>query len=281
MKYIKNFLKGIVIGVSTLVPGVSGGTMAIILGIYDKIIHSISNFFKDIKNNTIFLGVVGVGGLIGIFAFSNIIDYGLKNFRFIMIFLFLGIIVGGMPVLFKKAEIKSIKVFDIIMFLIGVILVVLTSFSKSTVVNLASSEGMINMLFMVLAGFIMAVALVLPGISGSFFLLTIGLLELTTSAIKNLNMPYLIPFALGIALGVILTTKALESLMNKHTKPTYLIILGFVIGSIFVIFKDNIPSGIDILYSAIAMIVGYFITNTITRLGKRYGEEEVCNKTKM
>jgi len=281
VKYIKNFLKGIVIGVSTLVPGVSGGTMAIILGIYDKIIHSISNFFKDIKNNTIFLGVVGVGGLIGIFAFSNIIDYGLKNFRFIMIFLFLGIIVGGMPVLFKKAEIKSIKVFDIIMFLIGVILVVLTSFSKSTVVNLASSEGMINMLFMVLAGFIMAVALVLPGISGSFFLLTIGLLELTTSAIKNLNMPYLIPFALGIALGVILTTKALESLMNKHTKPTYLIILGFVIGSIFVIFKDNIPSGIDILYSAIAMIVGYFITNTITRLGKRYGEEEVCNKTKM
>lgn len=274
MKHFYNFLKGIVIGISTLVPGVSGGTMAIILGIYDKIIHSVSHFFINIKANIVFIATVSIGGIVGIFAFSNIIDYGLKNYRFIMIFLFLGIIAGGLPVLFKKAELKSLKPFDYTLFIIGILIVVAMSFSKSTIVNLASSDGITNTLFMVLAGFIAAIALVLPGISGSFFLLTIGLYEMTTSALKDFNLPYLIPFAIGTGLGIILTIKVLENLMKKHTRPTYIIILGFVIGSVIVIFKDNIPYGINILYSLISLIAGYFLTSSIIKIGKKHGVED-------
>lgn len=271
MTHIKNFVKGIIIGLSTLVPGVSGGTMAIILGLYDKIIHSISSFFKDIKNNIIFLGVVGVGGAIGLFGFSNVMAFLMENIRYVMIFLFLGIIAGGMPVLIKKSEINFKKITPLwaVLFFVGIAAVVAMSFSKSTVVNLATGEGAIMMLFMVLAGFIYAITLILPGISGSFFLLTIGLYEITMTAISDRNLSYLIPFAIGIILGVVLTTKLLENLMKKHLTATYIVIIGFVIGSVVVLFLENIPSGINILYAVISFIAGYFLTYCITRLGEK------------
>lgn len=272
MKHIASFFKGIVIGISTLVPGVSGGTMAIVLGLYDKLISSISNFFKDIKNNIIFLGVLGVGAAVGVFGFSAVITYLLDNIRFVMIFLFLGIIIGGLPVLVKRAEINKITPKSATLFFVGAIIVVAMSLFETTVVNLASGVGFINMLFMVIAGFITAVALVLPGISGSFFLLTIGLYELTTTAVAERNLTYLLPFALGVALGIILTTKVIENLMKKYKSGTYIVILGFVAGSVIMLFIKNIPYELHIIFSILAFLAGFLITHTIT---KKSGESIV------
>lgn len=266
MKHINNFLKGIVIGIAMLIPGVSGGTMAIVMGIYDKLIHSASNFFKDIKNNIIFLGIVFLGGAAGILAFSNIIDYGLKNLPFVTIFLFLGIIVGGFPILVKQSNVKKIKRLDIVWIILGFVIVLGMSFVKDTVVNIASEQGIINMLFMVLAGFIASIAFILPGISGSFFLLIIGLYDFTISAIKDFNFMYIIPFGFGALLGVILTVKIIEKLLNNHRQPLYLVIFGFIIGSVVSLFIDNIPYDIHILYSILAFIAGAAITLAVNML---------------
>ena len=98
MKGLINFLKGIAVGIATLVPGVSGGTMSIILGIYDNLIHAVSSFFQDWKKNLLFLGEVALGGLLGMACFSSLLEGALIRYPFVMKFFFMGVIFGGLPV---------------------------------------------------------------------------------------------------------------------------------------------------------------------------------------
>ncbi|HHW69566.1 MAG TPA: DUF368 domain-containing protein [Tenericutes bacterium] len=268
MKHFINFFKGIGIGIATLVPGVSGGTMAIILGIYDEMIHAVSNFFKKIEDNVKFLFLIGLGAITGLVLFSKIIEYFMSNYKFIMMYLFMGIVIAGIPVLFKKAntEIKNKK--DYIYLVIGFLIIFLMTLNVGTIVNLSNNTGILSFLFLIVAGIVIAIALILPGISTSFMLLTLGLYEKTISAINNLDINYLIPICIGGLIGVLGTTKILERFMNEHPRKTYFIILGFVLGSLLEIFP-GIPEGINILYCIISFIFGYVI---IRYISKKYGE---------
>lgn len=268
MKKLVYVIKGIVIGIATLVPGVSGGTMAIILGVYDEMIHAISSFFKDVKGNIIFLGTLGIGGVIGIGAFSKLIEFSLDNFKFPMIYLFLGIIIGGIPVLYKKANVGDKKKKDWVYFAIGFLIILIMSIYNGTIVNLAASTGVLNFIFLLLAGIIIAVALILPGISTSFMLLALGLYDITLKAINNVELNYLIPIVLGVGIGVIATTRILENLLNNKPRPTYMLILGFVLGSIIEVFP-GIPSDLDIVVSFIAFVVGYVV---IKYMSEKYND---------
>ena len=201
MKKIVLFIKGIVIGIATLVPGVSGGTMAIILGVYDKMISSVSSFFKHIKQNTIFLGILACGGVLGIGLFSRLIKFCLTEFKMPTIYLFLGIITGGIPLLYKKTNSAHNHKKNYIYFVIGLGLIIIMTFYKGTIINLAKSGGILNYLFLLLAGIIVAIALILPGISTSFMLLTLGLYDITINAINNLEYNFLIPFSVSLNLS--------------------------------------------------------------------------------
>jgi putative membrane protein len=271
MKNLTNIFKGIVIGIATLVPGVSGGTMAIILGIYDQMIHALGTFFKNIKENTIFLATLGVGGIIGIVAFSRLIEYSLENFKFPMIYLFLGIILGGIPVLYKKTLVsgkdeKDKK--DWLCFAIGFLIILIMNVYNGTLVNLAVTTGFLNFLFLIIAGIIIAVALILPGISTSFMLLAIGLYDITLNAINNVDLEFLVPIIIGVGVGVITTTKILENLLTNKPRPTYMLILGFVLGSIIEVFP-GIPMGLDIIVSLITFVLGFL---AIRYMSNKYGE---------
>jgi len=283
-----NIIKGIVIGIATLVPGVSGGTMAIILGLYDDIIHSISSFFSDIRKNTLFLLTVGIGGVIGLFGFSWIMKFLLSNFRFPMIYFFIGVIIGGIPVLYKKTANADKKTADWIYFAIGFIIILVMKIYDGTIVNLANSTGLLQFVFLFFAGIVIAVALILPGISTSFMLLAIGLYDIFIDAVSNIKLNYLIPIGLGTVFGVLTTTRILESSMNKKPRQTYLLILGFVVGSIIEVFP-GLPGGIytllsagttgfttevllgiaEIFASVAALILGYFL---IRFMSKKFGD---------
>lgn len=268
MKTIIHIVKGVIIGIATLVPGVSGGTMAIILGLYDDIIHSISSFFKDMKGNIIFLGTVGIGGVIGLFGFSRLMKFCLENFKFPMIYLFIGIIIGGIPVLYKKASTGKRNIMNWIYFVIGFAIILVMSLYTGTIVNLASSTGALKFVFLFFAGIIIAVALILPGISTSFMLLALGLYDITVNAISNVEVNYLIPITLGVAFGIIATTKLLENFMAKKPAQTYMLILGFVIGSIIEVFP-GIPAGLDIVISIATFLLGFIV---IRAMSEKYAE---------
>lgn len=263
MKFIKNFLKGIVIGIATLVPGVSGGTMAIILGIYDDLIHSISHFFEDIKAHTMLLLEIGLGGLTALVLFSKILESALESQPFVMRFLFIGVICGGIPVLYKKSTSGKKNKGDLLFLLIGFVIVLLMGSDPATTTTLATSQGVLSIVFLLIAGVVVSIALILPGISASFMLLTLNLYDVTLNAVNNRNVPFLIPLGIGVVIGVLATTRAIENLLKKYPSKTYLLILGFVIGSIIPVFP-GIPKGISIVTSLIAFIVGFIAIRYIS-----------------
>ncbi len=211
MDKLVNVLKGIIIGIATLVPGVSGGTMAIILGVYDDIIHSISSFFSDVRKNAVFLATVGIGGVIGLFGFSRLMEYLLANFRYPMIYLFIGVIIGGIPVLYKKTDTGNKKAVDWIFFAAGFVIVLIMNLFNVTIVNLANSTGILQFVFLFVAGIVIAVALILPGISTSFMLLAIGLYDVFIDAISNVKLNYLIPSVWGWFSGFLLQQGSLKT----------------------------------------------------------------------
>ena len=264
MKYIKNILKGIAIGIATLVPGVSGGTMAIILNVYDDLIHSIGSFFEDWKKHIILLLQIGIGGLTGILLFSKVLENALSNYPFVMKFFFVGVIFGGLPVLYKKASAGKKDKKDLLFLIIGFAIVLLMSAEPTATTALATSKGITSIIFLFIAGIIIAIALILPGISASFMLLTLGLYDVTLNAINTRNIPFLIPLGLGVVVGTLATTKAIEKLLQKYPSRTYLLILGFVVGSLIPVFP-GVPQGITILTSILAFVVGFIIIHWISK----------------
>lgn len=264
MKHIVNFFKGIVVGLATLVPGVSGGTMAVVLGIYDDLIHAIGSFFENWKKHFILLLEVGLGALTSLILFSRLLDNALKTYPFVMKFLFIGIIFGGIPVLYKKSREGKKDFKDFLFLIIGFVIVIVMGLEPSVTTTLAASQGVLSIIFLFIAGIIIAVALILPGISASFMLLTLGLYSVTLNAVNTFNVPFLIPLGIGVIAGTLGTAKTIEKLLQKYPSRTYMLILGFVIGSIFPVFP-GIPQGFTILSSLLALVLGFLFISWLSK----------------
>jgi putative membrane protein len=262
--HIINFVKGIAIGIAVMIPGVSGGTIAVVVGIYDKLIRSVSSFFKSIKENALFLAVVGFGGIGGVLLFTFAFTSLYESAKFEFIFLFLGLIIGSMPILFKNVNLKETSPLNFLWLLPGIALVVSLMFVKTSVTS------NITPLLMFFAGLVASVAFIVPGISGSFFMLMIGLYEITLNDLINFEFSLILPFLAGAVIGVILTAKVIEWLLKKYKNATYLVIIGFVAGSAISLLVDYIPHGIHILYSAIAFVAGVGIAALLNKISKRF-----------
>ncbi|TDT50264.1 putative membrane protein [Fonticella tunisiensis] len=263
MKYLRNILKGLAVGVATMIPGVSGGTMAVILGIYDDLIHSIGSFFEDWKKHTSLLFQVGLGGLAGILLFSKLLETALNNFPFAMRFLFIGVICGGLPVLFRKSAEGKRGKWDFLYLLAGFIIVLAMSAEPATAA-LVTSTGFLSIILLLIAGVIIAVALILPGISASFMLLALGLYDFTLKAINDRNIAFLIPIGLGVLIGTLATTRTIERVLRRYPGKTYMLITGFVTGSLIPVFP-GIPQGFSILSSIFAFASGFALIRWISK----------------
>lgn len=264
---LKNTLKGTVIGSAMLIPGVSGGTTAIILDVYDDLISSVSSFFKDTKKSLFTLLTIGVGALLGILFFSKAILYITSKFYMPMMFLFFGAVLGSIPMLYRKAEIKRFSLGTIVYPLIGAGLVLIMEFIPKDSLKIPVGAGWMSYLVVILAGLILSVAFVLPGISVSYMLLILGIYETTLTAIENMEYMFLITLLVGIALGVLLSTRILEKSMKNHPQATYLLIIGFVLVSLKEIFP-GIPLGLGIIESIITFLVGFISVFYLSKLSK-------------
>lgn len=275
MENIKLILKGFIIGVANIIPGVSGGTLAITLGIYEKLISIISHFFKNIKENIKFLIPIGIGTVLSILILSKVISYSLDKFPLPTTLLFIGLILGGLPMLFSKVkkEKQIFKFSNILIFLITFSLITLFGFmgTGDTTANL-SNPGFIGYILLFLVGVVAAATMIIPGISGSFMLMMLGYYKPIIDTISELaslknighNIMILIPFGLGIVIGIVLIAKLIELLLKKFPTKTYYGIIGFVIASITTIFMPlmkvtfTIPSiTIGIILLFIGSMIAY------------------------
>lgn len=249
MKSLILVLKGFFMGIANIIPGVSGGTIAIILGIYEQFISSISHLLSDLKKNLKFLIPVVIGMGLSILLLSGVIEYSYDNFPLPTMMFFVGLVIGGIPMLFKnilhKKENKEVSSY-LIMFLTFSLVIFMACadliFGTTTEVNLSSlNVGGYIILFGV--GVIAAATMVIPGISGSLMLMLLGYYYPIVRTINDLvkfnnifsNIMVLGVFGVGVLVGMVLISKLLEMLFKKFKTKTYFGVLGFIFASIIAI----------------------------------------------
>lgn len=260
MTFLLNCAKGIAIGAGAILPGISSGVLCVIFGIYEKLLDSFLNFFKDIKKNIKFLLPIIVGVGIGVLSFSKILNYLLYQFPIQTKSIFIGLILGSIPSLLKEVNNKSnfkfhYIIYTLLAFIIGISSVVLENFLSNT-----SVSNDFHTFYLVLSGFIMSVGIVVPGVSSTIILMLMGVYSTYLSSISSIYFPILIPMGIGLVIGCILFMKLTKFLLNRFYAQTFYSIIGFTLGSIFVLLP-NVGFNLSGLICILCIFLGINIFN--------------------
>ena len=257
MNYISTFFKSILIGAGGILPGISSGVLCVIFGIYENLLDSILNFFKDIKKNTKFLLPILSGIFVGIFLFSKLLNFLLINFPLQTKSIFIGFILGGILPLIreidKKADFRFNYLFyTLIAFLFGIFFIFLEN-------NIHISQfNNINFIYLLLCGFFMSIGVVIPGVSSTIILMLLGVYSTYISSISNLYFPVLLPIGIGLLFGSLFFMKLTKFLLKHFYAKTFYTIIGFTLGSIFILFP-NISFDFSGFICICCIILGYII----------------------
>ena len=250
MNTIKTILSGLAVGGAMTIPGVSGGSTAMLIGIYDDLIHAVSRAFSEPKKNLLLLLKFTVGACTGVLIIARLITFLLTTPAEVPLrFLFLGAVAGGIPMIFRRAEITKLSAGCTALILAGVASVMLISMLPEGSFS-PENSGFTAMLMQFLGGILLAAALVLPGISASHFLLILGIYDDVLEKLGEFELLSLLPLGVGALLGVFLTARVLEKLLQSHPRGTYLVILGFMIGSL----RELLPHGAGAIQTAAGML---------------------------
>lgn len=262
MEHLFDVLKGFAVGASMTVPGVSGGTMAMILGVYDRLITAVSRIFSEPKKHILFLLKFCAGGAAGVVLLAGVITWALSTPAGLPLrFAFMGAVAGGIPLIFRKAGLKKISIKSIPPILTGAVIVVLLAQLPEGLFSPAR-EGAAAIAVRFAGGVIVAAALVLPGISASHMMYMLGIYEPVMDSVSRFDILSLLPLAAGLLVGTFLTARLLEKLLERHSQGCYLVILGFMAGSL----RELIPAGADgvqLMLGAACALIGFAIVKTI------------------
>lgn len=261
--FIINFLYGLIIGLGFIIPGVSGGVIATILGIYNEIIDRLNNLFNNFKDNLIYITPIIIGVITSVLLFSNLILYLLENKLFYISYIFIGLILGCIPYLIKEIKIKTNKNVAIIPFVISLLFGITLFFVEKTNISSFTTP---NTLVMLIAGLLYAIGKIIPGISGAALLMLLGVYEYFLSIIANpLNLTIdilfsFIPFIISFIISAIIILKLTSYLLNNHFRLSYSVIIGFVISSILFIYPGSF-SLLSIIIICFSFLVSYHLSN--------------------
>ena len=308
MKFLEHIIIGIIIGISNIVPGVSAGTMFVILGIFKKLIDQVGLCLDEVKtmvknitkfkekndgiravgimfknifmSQKTFLIPIAIGMIFAIYFVAKL--FSILNPEQILYrnYIFLGLILGGIPALFKELKkgtditnIKKRKISIYIFMIIGFAMMFALYLLKVNGIGLRKvgyeelSIAMAIPLFLV--GAIAAASMVIPGISGSMVVLILGYYELMTLSISKLNMIFIIPFAIGILVGIMAILKLIKYLLDKHYTRTYSCIVGFVVGSLLMVFP-GLPVGVmGYVITVICIAIGIMLSYMVEKYSER------------
>ena len=281
MNIIKDFLKGILIGVANIIPGVSGGTMAVSMGVYDQLISAITGILKNFKRSMRILLPILAGAVAGIGGLSFVIKFLLENYPLQTSTLFIGLILGGLPILFSHVKGAKIGVPHVILFIIFFAIVVAMAVfngAESSVTDISVNFGTVIQLFLI--GMVASATMIIPGVSGSLVMMILGFYNIIISNISAFlsslatwnvdglihGISIFLPFGLGVIAGIGIVAKVIEWLFAKQPILTYSAIFGLVIASpIAIIYKIGISSVsvlgviVAVITFAIGFAVAYFL----------------------
>ena len=279
MIFIFDMLKGMVMGIANVIPGVSGGTMAVSMGIYDKLIGSITHLFKDLKKSIITLLPIGLGMVIGILALARVIEFMFERIPVQTNTFFIGLIAGGLPMIIKEVKGQKIKLSGIVGFLVFFVLVIgMAALDGASGNNAEFSKGIRDIIKLFGAGIVAAATMVIPGVSGSMMLMLLGYYEPVISAVNEAvdglrgvegasfasALFVLIPFGIGVVIGIFAIAKLIEWLFSKFKLTVYWAIIGLISASPIAIIMMNSESfkninALTVITAIIALAAGAVI----------------------
>ena len=307
LKDLKSFVNGLTFGMTLIVPGASGGTIAVILGFYNQLIDSVNNFTKAKRKHLRFLLPFLLGVACGVIALASIISYLLTNFSLPVMLFFIGMIVGVIPSIGKAAltqspqsdgdSVRKINKFRQIV-LIAVSAVILGAIShlgeppSAAPAEIIAGIGAPFMIFLFFVGVIAAASLVTPGTSGSFVLLLFGVYHVLTYSVSSIRQlltditnvelwtelcMVMLPFTAGVIIGGISMAKLIGKLLRDYPLTINPIILGLMLGSVYMLLRDPImyQSGVTaalIIIGIVTFMIGFAISFLLGRRGALTGK---------
>ncbi len=278
MDILKRIFCGIIVGIANIIPGVSGGTMMVTFGIYDRLIESLTTLFKNLRKNILFLIPLVIGMGIGIVGFTYIIEFLLDKYTLPTCMAFIGLILGGLPMLWGKLNEKRLEKkaplfspVNILCFLIFMAIVVVLPLLKGNDNALAKIQpSVLTAIILFFVGVLASATMIIPGVSGSMVLMIIGYyygilngIKLFFDALKAVDInailsqcAVLVPFGIGVIVGIFGVAKLINYLFNRHGVSTYCGIFGLILASPFAIIYQ---SGAYKSISIISFVIGIFL----------------------
>ncbi len=257
---LKTIVKAFVVGSSMMIPGVSGGSMAMILGIYDRLIDAVPGLFAkdERKSSFLFLLVFALSAMAGIVLVAKPLELLITRHALVMSYLFLGAVLGTVPMMVKKAKSQGFDPVSVFWIILGAAVVLSITLIPEGVFSPGLDMSAESLFLQFVGGVLVSVGLVLPGISTSYLLLVLGLYEPIVAALGSYEFLSLVPIAIGLVCGILGLTKILQIAMRRYPKPTYMMILGFLIASLREIYS-GLPSGWTILFCLALLVAGFFL----------------------
>ncbi|NBB89844.1 MAG: DUF368 domain-containing protein [Spirochaetes bacterium] len=264
---VVNAAKGALIGAANTIPGVSGGTLAVVTGIYDRLVEAIAHFFRGPggwKAHAHFLAPVVIGVAVGILAFARVVDFFLRSYPDLTAFFFMGLILGSLPFIvqtgfagrFRPAYVPAG------MLTFGVLVAMALS-GRPPQTEPITAVTMVTALILFGGGALSSATMVIPGISGSFILLVIGLYSTLIAAARDLDAAVLGVFMAGAVLGIIIISKLIAFLLERYHGITYAAIVGLVLGSTVTLWpgapESYAVAAIDLAVFAAGFAAAYFL----------------------
>lgn len=288
MKNIILVIKGFIMGIANIIPGVSGGTLALTLGIYEQFIGAISHFVSNLKENIKFLLPIAIGMVLAILTMSNVISTCFADYPIPTTLFFMGLVIGGIPMLTNKVkktkEAKESSSY-VIMFLTFSLVMVL-AFSEEifggTLANASFDNlSVLGYIWLSIIGMIAAATMVIPGVSGSLVLMLLGYYLPIINVVKELtHFENVFPnifvagfFGVGILLGIVLVAKLIEWLLAKYEKKTYFGVIGFIIASVVAIPVSVYHEVSNVVFSTPQVLIGILLLIVGGIVGYKLGEK--------
>lgn len=224
-----NFLKGIPIGIGALIPGVSGGTVAVVLKVFEDILEAVGDFHKHILKSLLTLFPIGLGAAIGIVIVSNPLENFSVEWPFVSKITFCALSLISTILFVKSTLTLRFSKKKCIMLLMGILLAITITYITG---NFELDISNNNVIYLMLSGIPLAAALVLPAISFSYMLYFMGMYERTLNAVGSFEVGYLLPLGSGVIIGIFLFSKTLNKVLKRHPEEVYSFVLGFVLFSL-------------------------------------------------
>ena len=269
--WIVRLVKGALVGIGAIVPGLSGGVLAVVFGIYEPMLRFLANIRVKFLENVRYFLPVGIGGVVGVVAFSAVVDFAFTYYPAQFTWLFIGFISGTFPSLVKTSGKQGRKTWH--WFLLAAIAVGTFYYMHwmETIQNVTLSP---NVWLWLLSGLLMGLGLVVPGMSPSNFLIYLGLYQPMAAGIKSLDFGVLIPIIIGVVVCIVLLAKFFSWLFRKAYAFMYHFILGIVIGSTAAIIPGGV-SGWTIAVCAGMFALGAAASFALAKLDEKHPHESL------